>query len=230
MKFIDNMKAKSAAKALAQQNQAQLAAYQNELIQWQANKDLGEAILAAFKAVADRTDAVHSGAVMKAGEYAIWSGGAGFHESRAQPGQYVGRSAGLSIPLGHGFRYRTGATRGTFVPGEQVQMNLDAGTVILTTDRVIFNGRIKTQEWAFAKWTGSETSSDERYFMFHVNNRQKASGISFLTSREGNAFNYYLGFALQLPRDGASAVLKEIKEAYDKNESEKPVAPALLTE
>ena len=230
MKFLDNLKAASAAKALKRANDAQLANYQRQLGQWQANKDLGASMLDAFTKVSQGTDAVNSGAVMKAGEFAIWSGPASYHESKQLPGSYVGRSNGISVPLGHGFRYRTGATKGTFVPGNQVQATVDSGTVIMTTHRVIFNGNLKTQEWAFEKWTGADASDDERIFMIHVTNRQKVSGVNFPTVVEGNTFNQFLGFALQIPRSGLAGVIKEIQDAIAENEKSKPVQPAPLTE
>src|SRR5579859_6504495 len=78
--------------------------------------------------------------------------GAGLFESRRGPGQFVGRSQGVSIPLGHsGVRYRVGQSRGHYVQGTEEPTVIDSGTVVVTNQRVVFVGANRTTEWAYAK-------------------------------------------------------------------------------
>ena len=53
--------------------------------------------------------------------------------------QYVGGSHGLSIPLGHGFRYRVSSFRGHPIQTD-VLSQLDQGTLVITNQRLVFLG------------------------------------------------------------------------------------------
>ena len=53
--------------------------------------------------------------------------------------QYVGGSQGLSIPLGHGFRYRVSSFRGHPIQTD-VLSQLDQGTLVITNQRLVFLG------------------------------------------------------------------------------------------
>jgi hypothetical protein len=53
--------------------------------------------------------------------------------------QYVGGSQGLSIPLGHGFRYRISSFRGHPIQTD-VLSQLDQGTLVITNQRLVFLG------------------------------------------------------------------------------------------
>jgi len=122
-------------------------------------------------------------------------------------------------------RYHTGATKGTFIPGDEVQTKLDVGTILMTNQRLIFNGGTKTQEWSFAKWTGADASSNEMDYLFHVSNRQKASGISFKDFVIGQEFNRFLGAVLRIERDGLPALINSLQESLEELESKKPTEP-----
>jgi hypothetical protein len=53
--------------------------------------------------------------------------------------QYVGASHGLSIPLGHGFRYRISSFRGHPIQTESLTQ-VDQGTLVVTNQRLVFLG------------------------------------------------------------------------------------------
>ena len=53
--------------------------------------------------------------------------------------QYVGSSHGLSIPLGHGFRYRVSSFRGHPIQS-QFLGEVDKGTLVVTNQRLVFLG------------------------------------------------------------------------------------------
>ena len=163
--------------------------------------------------------------MQKAGEIVLWRGQGQFHETGKTAGHYEGSSQGVSIPIVAGIRYRVGATRGTFVSGNEIQVYKEVGDVVLTTDRLMFNGMMNTKEWDFSKWNGAATSSDENDYIFHVSNRQKTSGILF-QGQDGREFNRFLAQALNaaeggiaVVKPGVAKVLKELAE----DEPKKPV-------
>jgi hypothetical protein len=57
--------------------------------------------------------------------------------------RYEGTSQSISIPLGHGFRYRIGGFQGQPV-STQVLSKLDQGTLVVTTQRLVFVGTLKS--------------------------------------------------------------------------------------
>ena len=176
---------------------------------------------AAFIAVQDGEDAESHNMIKKDGEFVIWAGEGQFHEAGRTAGQYVGSSQGFSIPVVAGIRYRVGAQRGTFIPGEEIQVYKDTGQVYLTTDRLVFNGLTNTAEWKFDKWIGAGASPDGGDFIFHVSNRKKSSGILF-DKDVGEEFNRFLAFALIHVNDGLDRVMKEIKGLEERIPTEEP--------
>ena len=175
----------------------------------------------AFIAVQDGEDAESHNMITKQGEYVIWAGIGQFHEAGRTAGQYVGSSQGFSIPVVAGIRYRVGAQRGTFIPGEEIQVYKDTGQVYLTTDRLVFNGLTNTAEWKFDKWIGAGASPDGGDFIFHVSNRKKSSGILF-EKDVGEEVNRFLAFALIHVSDGLERVMKEIKGLEERIPTEEP--------
>jgi len=229
MGIFDKLKSAKEAHDLKKANEAAQAQYQSALANWEASQTVAQKLLKALNSAAKGQDAVENTASLKKGEIALWSGSVSFHESRRQPGTYVGSSQGVSIPLGHGFRYRVGAMKGTYIPGDDVQTSLDIGNLLLTNMRLIFNGRLKTQEWAFAKWTGADTSENEMDYLFHVSNRQKASGVSFSDFITGQEFNRFLGIAMRLERDGVTNLIKSLEEGIEESQKNKPSPPREIT-
>lgn len=175
----------------------------------------------AFIAVQDGEDVESHNMATKAGEFVIWAGIGQYHEAGRTAGQYVGSSQGFSIPVVAGIRYRVGAQRGTFIPGNEVQVYKDTGQVYLTTDRLVFNGLTNTAEWKFDKWLGAGASPEGGDFIFHVSNRKKSSGIIF-EKDVGEEFNRFLAFALIYVSDGLERVMKEIKGLEELIPSEEP--------
>ncbi len=229
MGFLDKIKDANEHRAAEKRNERELSAYNIAFENWAATKLVEERILTAFKAIQSGRDAIQSNSITKKGEFAIWSGACSLHESKRQAGQFVGRSQGVSIPLGHsGIRYRTGVTKGTFVQGNEIQTTVDTGIVILSTTRILFTGRLKTQEWAFAKWAGADTSSDEATFLFHVSNRQKVSGIQFQNTLVGQEFNRFLGVTLELDRYGIDQIVSSIEKTLNDHELTMPSNPSPL--
>ena len=219
MGFLANWKAKRAYKHA-------MAVYDGAITDWHADIEIFEKIISAFELAAKGEDAVSNLTVQKAGEVVLWRGQGQFHQAARGAGQYVGSSQGFSIPVVAGIRYRVGATRGTYVSGDPVQKYGEVGDVVLTTQRLMFNGMFNTKEWAFAKWNGAAASADETDYIFHVSNRQTTSGILFSRS-DGRLFNRFLAAALIAAEDGIEKALSAIRENAKEITADKPVIPPL---
>lgn len=127
-----------------------LRQYQVDHGNWVRDVEIFNQIRAAFALAAKGENAVENLTIQKPGEIVLWRGQGQLHEAGRTAGRYVGSSQGFSIPLFAGVRYRVGAQRGTFVSGDPIQVYKEVGDVVLTTDRVLFNGMMNTKEPALA--------------------------------------------------------------------------------
>lgn len=73
--------------------------------------------------------------------------------------QFVGGSHGISIPLGHGFRYRVSSFRGHPVQSQQLA-RIDTGKLVITTKRFVFLGSKRDVSTPLAKVLQVEPYSD----------------------------------------------------------------------
>ncbi len=96
--------------------------------------------------------------VLKPKEIALASRAATLCRHRART-QYVGGSQGLSIPLGHGFRYRVSSFRGHPVQSD-VLAQLDQGTLVVTNQRLVFLGSKRDLSTPVGKLIQIESFSD----------------------------------------------------------------------
>ena len=200
--------------------------YHNEHADWQRDIEIFKKIEAAFELAVKGEDSVPNNTVQKKGEIILWQGLGQLHETGRTPGRYVGTSQGFSIPITAGIRYRVGAQRGTFVAGEEVQAYKEVGQVLLTTERVLFNGQMNTKEWLFTKWNGASTTDDESDYNFHVSNRQKTSGI-LIGAEQGREFNRFLAQAINCAEEGIDVVLKSVRTQLKElaEDEPKPTTP-----
>jgi hypothetical protein len=219
MGFIANWKAKRAYKHA-------MAAYDLSITDWQTDVEIFNKAKDAFLLAAKGEDVVVNQTIQKAGEIVLWTAQGQFHEAGRSAGQFSATSQGLSIPVVAGIRYRVGATRGTYVSGDPIQKYGEVGDVILTTNRVLFNGMFNTKEWLFSKWNGAAASDDETDYIFHVSNRQKTSGVLF-GARDGREFNRFLSCALIAAEYGIDRVIKEIDKNLKELGEDKPAIPPL---
>jgi len=222
MGFIANWKAKRAYKSA-------MAEYDLAITDWHADVEIFQKIKDAFLLAAKGEDVVVNQTIQKAGEIVLWTAKGQFHEAGRGAGTYQGSSQGFSIPVVAGIRYRVGATRGTYVSGDPIQKYGEVGDVILTTNRVLFNGMFNTKEWAFSKWNGAAASADETDYIFNVSNRQKTSGVLF-GARDGREFNRFLSCALIAAEYGIDRVIKEVDKNMKELEEDKPAIPPLELE
>jgi hypothetical protein len=214
MGWYSDFKAKRAAKkALALHNAAQAA--------WEEDCATLEKIIAAITAASKGEDSVPNTLMQAPGEHTLWSGTGIFHETGRRPSQYVGGSTGVSIPIGGGVRFKVGAQRGTIVPGAEMQMDKDQGVVMLTNERLVFVGPIKSQEWKFDKLLMLSTTDDESDYFISVSNRKTTSGVRFDVAT-GREFNRFLGSATAVNEHGYQKVLAELESLKKQALSSKP--------
>ena len=188
---------------------------------WEEDRATLDKLIEVFTAASKGEDSVPNTLMQKSGEVTLWRADAVFHEVGKTPTRYAGRSSGVSVPVVAGIRFRVGAMQGTAIPGVELQMDKDEGVVMLTTQRLIFTGPIKTQEWDFDKLLNLATNEDQSDYFISVSNRQKTSGVRFFPS-VGREFNRFLGCATSVNESGFASVLKELHEIEKRIVTEEP--------
>ena len=214
MGFIADFKARRAAKRA----QAQ---FELETYQWQSELDLLNTALDIFTNAAKGDEPEDHQLVQKKGELVLWTGQAIFHEAGRTPSTYKGGSAGVSIPVVAGVRLRVGQFSGTVIPGQEMQIDKEAGLVKLTNQRLIFAGSLNTTEWSFAKMLSAARNEEGNDFIIGVSNRKKTSGLKF-SAADGKAFARLFALALYAYENGIPETIKEIKSEITKRNKEKP--------
>jgi hypothetical protein len=214
MGFIADFKARRAAKRA----QAQ---FELETYQWQSELDLLNTALDIFTNAAKGDEPEDHQLVQKKGELVLWTGQAIFHEAGRTPSTYKGGSAGVSIPVVAGVRVRVGQFSGTVIPGQEMQIDKEAGLVKLTNQRLIFAGSLNTTEWSFAKMLSAARNEEGNDFIIGVSNRKKTSGLKF-TAADGKSFARLFALALYAYENGIPETIKEIKSEITRRNKEKP--------
>jgi hypothetical protein len=214
MGFIADFKARRAAKRA----QAQ---FELETYQWQSELDLLNTALDIFTNAAKGDEPEDHQLVQKKGELVLWTGQAIFHEAGRTPSTFKGGSAGVSIPVVAGVRVRVGQFSGTVIPGQEMQIDKEAGLVKLTNQRLIFAGSLNTTEWSFAKMLSAARNEEGNDFIIGVSNRKKTSGLKF-SAADGKAFARLFALALYAYENGIPETIKEIKSEITRRNKEKP--------
>jgi hypothetical protein len=215
MGFIADFKARRAAKRA----QAQ---FELETYQWQSELELLNTALDIFINAAKGDEPEDHQLVQKKGELVLWTGQAIFHEAGRTPSTFKGGSAGVSIPVVAGVRLRVGQFSGTVIPGQEMQIDKEAGLVKLTNQRLIFAGSLNTTEWSFAKMLSAARNEEGNDFIIGVSNRKKTSGLKF-SAADGKAFARLFALALYAYENGIPETIKEINSEITRRNQEKPV-------
>ncbi len=168
--------------------------------------------------------------VLKKAEHSVFVlTGGGLFEPRRGPGHYAGRSSGFSIPLGStGVRYRIGASRGTFVQGDENPTIIDTGTAVVTDQRVVFMGSRRTVEWAFTKLVAIQHYENRPWTAIQVSNRQKVTGITYDAAHQQN-LRLRLEAALALFNRDTAELSSQLRTAISAHDGARPrmaVTPA----
>ena len=214
MGFFADLKTKRAAK------KAQ-AVYELEMYEWDLENKALTSALDIFSAAAKGDQPEDHQLVQKSGELVLWTGTAIFHEAGRTPSRYVGASSGFSIPIVAGIRYRVGATKGSIIPGDEMQIEKEAGLVKLTNQRLIFAGSANTCEWLFSKFLSAGSNPTHNDFLFAVSNRKKTAGLRF-SMEDGRHFAHLFALALYAFENGVPATVTAIKKELKESEEKKP--------
>ena len=164
------------------------------------------------------------GLILKSGELVLGEvRGAGLIAERRGPGHYSGASQGISIPVGHvggrSVRYRVGATRGHYVPGDPVPTCVDHGIVTITSQRLVFRGAAKTTEIVLGHLVG--VSHDRGTVTLNVSGRESAIIFS-LGAHLDDWFATRMSLALALHEGGAASALAQLHEQLEEMEHASP--------
>lgn len=150
---------------------------------WTQTDERLAALIESTKAVAAGAfPRIASSVTLKSGEHALLNlPGVSLIEPRRGPGHWQGANQGVSvhIPGTKSMRYRVGATRGTFVQGDEHPTPIDTGTLTITDHRAVFLGAQQTREWAWSKLLGFHDDAVTAWTGIAVSNRQKISGIGY---------------------------------------------------
>jgi hypothetical protein len=123
-----------------------------------------------------RVDEIDSALLLKPGETPYGSFGVSLMKE-VTIREFRGSSAGDSIPLGGGVRYRTGTMRArSVVVGTQLVAE-DAGMLVVTSTRAVFLGQKKTLEFRNDKLVQAQQYTDG--LRLSVSNRRAASLFKF---------------------------------------------------
>jgi Protein of unknown function (DUF2510) len=150
--------------------------------------------------------------VLKPGErlvYAMTS--VGLFEPRREPGHWSGGSAGFSIPVTDGIRFRIGKSAGTYVQGNENPTIIDAGDISFTTQRVVFQGSKYSREWLFSKLIGIRHDAAQPWTAIQVSNREKTSGIVY-TGIPPDVVRLELAVAVAIFNGEGAEVASELRE------------------
>jgi hypothetical protein len=163
--------------------------------------------------------------VLKRGEALFCSfTGVSLIEERRGPGHWEGRSSGISMPVGGGFRYRVGHSRGEYVPGDYEDTAIDSGNAYITDKRVIFQGDHQTRECQFAKLIGYQHYGDWAT-TFSVSNRQKPTTLRYW-SNVADTFAFYLALALAHFQNNVGDLVAQIEGELAQVAAARPIPPA----
>ncbi|MFE2427301.1 DUF4429 domain-containing protein [Streptomyces sp. NPDC059373] len=196
--------------------------YEKALAVWEREQALLDQATTAALGAAGASTTIASGLIiLKKNEAALWAGQASLVEPRRQPGYYSGGTAGVRLRIAKGVSYRIGASSRSYTPGPEMQTPVDQGSIIVTTQRVVFKGSKASREWVFDKLLGVDNAADGTSVLLHVSNRQKVSGL--LLGKSSEAFQVFLALGLAILERGPSKVADECAASAAAHRKERPI-------
>jgi len=149
-------------------------------------------------------------------------------EDRRGPGQYRGKSSGVSLPIGFGIRYRAGHSRGHYVQGTPTPTAVDVGTVYLTNTRLVFTGNKQTRECLFDKMMGFEHDERTGTTVISVSNRQKPTRIQY-GPEVSDWFSFRMELALAHHNGTVAELTDRLQQDLHQFDRTRPIPPEGLT-
>ena len=195
--------------------------YEKALAEWTAERDGAAERLALANYQGEQSTDI----LLKPGEAVFATiSVASLVEDRSGPGQWQGRSSGVSFPIGsvggRSIRYRIGASRGHFVQGQPTPTAIDTGTLFVTDRRIVFQGLKQTRECLFDKLVGFRHTPDGST-VFSVSNRQKATTIHYGPALS-DWFDFRLDLALAHHRGELPAFVAQLESDLAEANADKP--------
>jgi hypothetical protein len=200
--------------------------YEHANARWEADNEQLRQFLHLARTFRDGTSADAPLALqLRRGERAFYVvPNAALVEPRRAPGQWVGRSSGWSFRVARGVYYRVGASRGSYVPGPELQTVIDYGTATITNQRMTFQGGRQAREWQFAKLLGYLDDPDWPVTILQVSNRQKASGIMY-AGEHTPWFRFSLALALACHHREDGAFVAHLEAEFAGHQAARPAPP-----
>lgn len=153
--------------------------------------------------------------------------GAALIEPRHLPGQWVGRSQGVSFRVAKGVRYHVGGSKGTFQQGAEVPTPVDSGTATITNQRVVFQGTKMAREWTYAKLLGFQHDDSAHWTAIQVSNRQKVSGLLYDAAHAAE-IRFRFELALAHFQDNIDAFRRELSASLASHSQARPTLHSSL--
>ena len=226
MGFVASLKAKSAERKAKAAADAYAAAYNR----WKVEDDkINEYITVVTDCIEGRmheqlVDQSDYGFMLNADELPVaYLPVSLYLEVVRAPAKYSGGYGGVSFPLFGGIRLNTGRTGGKITPGQESVETTDEGTAIITTERIMFTGSIRSAEWKFLKML-SVTHAPAGYSVFAMSGNRKPAGIAFGPDVATEVqFRIELGAAIA--RNRLPQYLAELQAEKAQHDSLMPVPP-----
>lgn len=166
--------------------------------------------------------------LLKSGEMQYVSIPGSIVEDRAGQRTFVGGSQGISFPIGaiggRTVRYRVGKMKGHVVQAPAVATVIDQGKIVVTNQRVVFEGVKQTRESLFTKLVGYE-HLDVGDTVISVSNRQKPTRLRYAAT-DSNEFQFGLALAIADYRGQTAQLVQELASQLD---AERLAEPRLAT-
>jgi hypothetical protein len=147
--------------------------------------------------------------------------GAGLIEPRVQQGHWESGSQGFSFRVAKGVSYRIGQTRGHYIPGPETLTAIDSGRVLISDQRIVFQGDMQAREWAYAKLVGYHHDETGPWTSLHESNRQKTSAIHY-DATTTDVVRFRLALALAVFQGDTSALEGHIRDEIDAHRASEP--------
>ena len=141
------------------------------------------------------------------------------------PGRYEGGYGGVSFPVFGRVRGHVGGQRGTYVQGAESMKYTDSGETMITNERVMFRGDVRTEEWKFSKMMGMEHSPDG-ITTISMSTKSKPAAIGYGNDNGAAAeVQFRFEIAAALARGTLPRLLEQLLAEKAHHQGDKPVPP-----
>ena len=200
--------------------------YPKALQRWQAERDECAHLLEVARGYRGITT---SDVSLKPGEALLATlTHASLIEDRQSRGHWESRSSGWSFPVasvgGRSVRYHVGVSRGHYISGQPVPSAIDQGTVLITNQRVIFQGTRQTRECRFDHLLGYQHDDRSGTTVLSVSNRQRPVRLQYGAAVAG-WFDFRLSLALAHYHGQVPVLVAELEAHLAEIDTRRPLPP-----